>query len=102
MGTETTEMINWVVGVFLVGIISLIGGAISVIKAMRMLPKEEHSADLDNISKSLELKSREVSIADQLDALATKAAEKTIKVQDRLDKLEEDYDTLESIIREQA
>lgn len=66
------------------------------------MPKEIKSADLDNRSK-------EVSIANQYDELATKAAEKTLKTQERLTKIEDDYNNLsikvtaqEEIMRQQA
>lgn len=89
------ELIQWFIGVLVVSLISSITGIISIIKAGKMVPREIKGADLNN-------KSKEVSIADQYDILATKAAEKTLKMQDRLDKLETDYDALEDTIRRQA
>ena len=92
--TETQNIIGWLTGVLAVGIISIITGVYSIIKSGRMLPKELKGADLENRSK-------EVSIADQLDELATKAAEKTLKTQEKYDKLEERYCLLEDRVTEQ-
>lgn len=100
--TQVKDLIGWVLGVFVVGVISTITGVYNIIKAGRMLPKEMKNADLDN-------KEKEISIAGKMDEIATKAVDKTIKTQDRLDRLEGLYESLkdkvveqEGIIEEQA
>ena len=62
--TEAQNIIGWLLGVLAVGIISIITGIYSIIRSGKLMPKELKGVDLDNRSK-------EVSIADQLDELAT-------------------------------
>ena len=92
--TEAQNIIGWLLGVLAVGIISIITGIYSIIRSGKLMPKELKGVDLDNRSK-------EVSIADQLDELATKAAEKTLKTQEKYDRLEELYCSLEIRVNEQ-
>lgn len=100
--TQIQDVIGWVIGLFASSIIAIVVGIISIIKSGRMLPKDLRKADLEN-------KDKEVSIADQLDEIATRAADRALKTQERLDNLEVDYLVLKNrvteqdqIIREQA
>lgn len=77
-------LVNWLIGGLAAAIITSITGIFAIIKASRMMPKELKGADLNNRSK-------EISIADQYDELATRAADKAIRTQERLDKIEDDY-----------
>jgi len=81
--SEIRDLIGWGIGIFATSLIALIMGIINIVKSGKMLPSELKGADLNN-------KSKEVSLADQYDILATKAAEKVLKMQERLDKIDED------------
>lgn len=76
-----------------IALVSLFTSIYAIVKATRMGKREVRGADLDNESK-------EVSIANQYDELATKAAEKAVKLQERLDTLEEDYHKLQTESKE--
>ena len=78
---QTGEIIKWVIVIGIASILSAVASAIAIIKASKLLPKELKGADLDNISK-------ELSIAEQFDIIATKAANKTIATESRLEDLE--------------
>lgn len=93
--TQVQNLIGWVVGVFLVGLISVVSGVLAVIKAGRMNKRDIKGADLIN-------KSKEISIADQFEEIATKAAEKTLNTQLQLDKLQQDYKNVVERLEEQA
>lgn len=93
--TQVQNLIGWMVGVFFVGILSIISGVLAVIKAGKMNNREIKGADLSN-------KSKEVSIADQFEEIATKAAEKTLNTQLQLDKLQQDYKNVVERLEEQA
>jgi uncharacterized coiled-coil protein SlyX len=80
--TQITELVKWVIAIGFAGIISTITGIILIVKAGKMLPRELRGVDLDN-------KGKEVSIADQFEDIATKAADKAIKAQGELDLLEQ-------------
>lgn len=84
---QIREIIGWVIGVIALNIIAIITGVYSIVKTRKMLPLEIRGVDLNNLGK-------EVSIADQLEALATKAADKALKADERLSKIEESYRTL--------
>lgn len=90
----TKEVIVWILVVIGTNLSAVILAVLSWIKAAKMIPREIKGSDLDNRSK-------EVSIADQLDELATRAADKAIKSQERLDKLESDYDLLKDKVQTQ-
>lgn len=94
MPETTQDLITWIIGALLINIVTLGVSIISWIKSAKMMPKEIKGAELNNISK-------EISIANQLDELATKAADRTLKTQSRLDKLELDYENLEAKVKEQ-
>ncbi len=82
METSTTrELIGWFIGLLATSGIALIIGIFNIIKSGKMLKRDIKGADLDN-------KSKEVSLAEQYDVLATKAAEKVLKMQERLDQVE--------------
>ena len=66
---------------------ALIGGIIAIVRSAKFLPKEGKKADLENRSK-------EISIADQYDDIATKATARATEWQTRLEKLETDYGVL--------
>lgn len=83
------NLITWIIVGLLTNLSALIAGIIAWIRSAKMMPKEVKGADLSNRSK-------EVSIADQFDALATKAAERAVQIQTRLSRIESDYDTLKS------
>lgn len=92
--SQAQNLIGWFLGVLGIGVISIITGIYSVIKVSKMIPREVRGADLDNLSK-------EISIADQFDELATKAADKAIKAQTRVDELEKKYCEMEEDFKEQ-
>jgi hypothetical protein len=62
---------------------------IDFIKKSKMLKKDLKAADLDNKNKELE-------IAEQMEGMATRAIERAMGTQERLDKLEADYLELKS------
>lgn len=86
--TEAKDLIYWIIGILLTSVTAGILGIINVVRAGKLLPKDMKGADLSN-------KSKEVSIAEQYDELATRAAEKVLKMQERLDKVEGDSETME-------
>jgi len=93
--TQVQNLIGWMVGVFLVGVISVVSGVLAVVKAGKMNKREIKGADLNN-------KSKEISIADQFEEIATKAAEKTLNTQKQLDDLQQDYKKVLERLEEQA
>jgi hypothetical protein len=85
-------IINWfndINGIVIVSIITNIGLFIKIIRDGKMLPKDLKGADLDNRTK-------ELSLADMYDEIATKAAEKVMKMQEKYDGLEVRFDLLEN------
>lgn len=98
----TKELITWILIVVGTNLSAVILAIISWIRAVKMIPRELEASDLDN-------KIKEASIAEQMDELATKAADKAIRLQERLDVLEKEHELLKeevgkqkSIAREQA
>lgn len=87
------DSVGWIIFI-LSNISALVVSIFTWIKSKKMMPREERGADLDNLSKELE-------ITQYYETLATRAAEKTVQMQERLDKLEKDYDQLEKVIKEQ-
>lgn len=82
------ELITWVAGLAATTLVSLAIGIFNIIKSGKMMPKDIKKADLEN-------KSKEISIAEQYDELATKAAEKVLRMQERLDKIEKESGTMQ-------
>jgi len=76
--TQVQGLVGWIIGILATSVVSGIIGIISIVRAGKMLPKDLRGADLEN-------RSREVGIADQYEELAERAAQKTIKLQNRLD-----------------
>jgi len=79
--TQVQDIAGWLIGIFATSIVTGIIGVISIIKAGKMLPRDLRGADLEN-------KGKEIDIADKYELLADKAAQKVIKLQERLDNYE--------------
>jgi uncharacterized coiled-coil protein SlyX len=93
--TQIQGLIYWVVGIFGVGLVSLVASVYAIIRSKKMFPKELKGADLSNESK-------EADIAKLYKGLATETALETIEVNKRLNALEDKVDVQEEIIRKQA
>ena len=91
---DNTEIIKWIVGAGITTIVSLFISIITAIKSAKMMSRDLKAADLEN-------KKTEISIADQYDMLATRASERTAKIQERLDKIENENQGIQSQLREQ-
>jgi len=95
MDNGINSPIFWMITTGITTLSSVILGIITWIKSAKLMPKELTKADLEN-------KKVEISLADQYEELATRTAEKAINLQSRLNKLEEDYSLLQTIIKEQS
>lgn len=80
-------LVRWLIALIISNISTFILAVVSWVKSAKMTPKEVRGADLGNVSK-------ELSIADQFDALASKAAERAVNLQSRLTSLENQYSEL--------
>lgn len=85
--TQIQEFVTWLIGGFFVSLVTFIGGVYAIVKSGRMIPREVKGADLKN-------KQAELDIVKQYDEIATMASDKTLKTQERLDKIEKDYNDL--------
>lgn len=85
----TKELITWLLVVIGTNLSAVVIAVISWIRAAKMMPKDLAGADLDN-------KGKEASVADQFNEIALKAAEQAVVLQDRLLRIEGDYNMLKS------
>jgi len=85
--TQVQDVAGWLIGIFATSIVTGIIGVISIIRAGKMLPKDLRGADLDNREK-------EIDIADKYELLADKAAQKVVRLQERLDDYEANQNKL--------
>jgi len=86
---EIKNATEWFFALLATSGIALILGLFNIIKSGKMLPRDIKKADLDN-------KSKEISIADQFNKLATDAAERALKLQEKIDMLESASVSLQS------
>lgn len=83
----TKEVITWILITIATNLSAVVLAILSWVKAAKMLPKELKGSDLDN-------KSKEISIAEQYDEMATRAAQKTLDLQNKLDCLEINFNEI--------
>lgn len=83
----TKETITWILISIGTNLSAVILAILSWVRAAKMIPKELKSSDLDN-------KSKEISIAEQYDDLATRAAQKVLDMQTKLDEIDKNYKEL--------
>jgi len=84
---EPNGEVNWLLAFILTNFVTIVGAVFAWVRAIKMTPKEVKGAELDN-------KNKEVSLAEQFNNLAIKAAEQTVFAQSRLEKIEKDYNIL--------
>lgn len=88
------QPVFWMITTGITTLSSIILGVITWVKSAKLMPKELTKAELEN-------RQAEVSLIDQYEMLATKAAEKAVNVQERLSKNEEDIETMKKTIKSQ-
>lgn len=86
---STQGLINWILVVVFTNLAAIGTAILAFVKASKMIPKEVEGAELDN-------KGKEASVADQFNEIALKAAEQAVVLQDRLLRIEGDYNMLKS------
>jgi hypothetical protein len=91
----TQNLLEFIVALVFMNLSAIVIAVIAWRKSSKMLPKELKGADLENRTKELEL-------ADRYDSIAQKAADKAIKLQERLDTLESGQLILKIKVDEQA
>jgi hypothetical protein len=91
----TQNLLEFIIALVFMNLSAIAIAIVTWRKSTKMLPKELQGVELDNRGKELNL-------ANQYDQIAQKAADKALKVQERLDKLEGDHEILEKKVSEQA
>jgi len=92
---QIQNLVGWVIGVGIAGIISAIIGVISIVRSGKMLPKDLKGADLEN-------KIKETNLADQYEEIADRAAQKVSKMQEKFDFLEIQLEQFKKQLEEQS
>jgi len=85
----------WMITTAITTLSSVVLGIITWVKSAKLMPKELTKADLEN-------RKAEVSLADQYEIMATRAAEKAVNMQSRLTKNEEDIASMKAKIQDQS
>lgn len=81
---DIKEIINWLVGTVIVGIVLIITNIISIIRAGKMMPKELKGADLLN-------KQTEIDITAKMDTMLGNSIAKALDWQKRFDELDDRF-----------
>jgi chromosome condensin MukBEF ATPase and DNA-binding subunit MukB len=95
MDAQTQNLIGWVIGTLVVGILSAVTGVVAIIRSGKMLSKDLKSADLEN-------KLKETNLADQYEEIADRAAQKASKMQEKFDVLEIKLEEFKMQLEEQS
>jgi hypothetical protein len=93
--TQWQSLIGWIIGIAGVGILSLIGSLVAIIRSGKMLPKDLRGADLKN-------EQDEANLAKIYKTVATEAAQETLEINKRVSILEEQVHNQSIIIMQQA
>lgn len=92
---EIQDAVGWIIGVFALGIVSLVAGIYNIIKTEKLAKRDIRSADLTNESK-------EVDLAKIYKAMATETAIEQLEIVNRLKKLEDKSEEQEELIKQQS